>query len=64
MPHATATFSGAINKSSNGHACFVLVVDNITINGTADILKDEGECHAAGLSMPTSNIPGRGQLVL
>jgi Flp pilus assembly protein TadG len=64
MPHASATFSGAINKSSNGHACFVLVVDNILINGTADILKDEGECNAAGLSMPTNSIPGRGQLVL
>jgi len=64
LPHASVTFKGAVNKSSNGHACFLLVVDNITIDGTASILKDEGECGAAGLSMPTASIPGRGQLVL
>ena len=64
MPHASVTFKGAVNKSSNGHSCFVLVVDNITIDGTGSILKDEGECGAAGLSMPTTSVPGRGQLVL
>jgi Flp pilus assembly protein TadG len=55
LPHATVTFSGAVNKSSNGKSCFVLVVDNITINGTADILP-KGECVAAGLSMPTDTV--------
>jgi hypothetical protein len=55
LPHATATFSGAVNKSSNGASCFVLVVDNITINGTADILP-KGACVAAGLSMPTGTV--------
>jgi hypothetical protein len=34
------------------------------IDGTASILKNEGECGAAGLSMPAASIAGRGQLVL
>src|SRR5437588_1720643 len=62
-PHAAVTFKGAVNKSSNGHSCFTLVVDNVTIDGTADILS-RGECAAAGLAMPTGNVPGRCQLVL
>lgn len=62
LPHASVTFSGAINKSSNGQSCFVLVVDNITINGTGSILP-HGGCASAGLSMPTGVDPGRGQLV-
>ena len=36
---------------------------NVTIDGTANILS-RGECAAAGLAMPTGNIPGRSQLVL
>jgi len=63
LPHSSVTFSGAVNKSSNGQSCFVLVVDNITINGTGSI-PATGGCAAAGLTMPTANIPGRGQLVL
>ena len=42
---------------------FAMVVDNITVNGTGSIL-DTGQCAAAGLTMPTGNLPGRGQLVL
>jgi hypothetical protein len=64
LPHSSLTFKGAVNKSSNGHACFVLVVDSILIDGTASILRNEGECGAAGLSMPSASIPSRGQLVL
>ncbi|HEY7300892.1 MAG TPA: pilus assembly protein TadG-related protein [Xanthobacteraceae bacterium] len=63
MPHASVTFKGAVNKSSNGQSCFVLVVDNITIDGTGDILS-RGSCGAAGLSMPAASVPARGQLVL
>ena len=39
-----------------------LVVGDITINGTGSILA-HGGCAAAGLNMPTCQIPGRGQLV-
>jgi Flp pilus assembly protein TadG len=63
LPHSSVTFSGAVNKSSNGQSCFVLVVDHILINGTGSIL-ETGGCDAAGLSMPTGNHPGRRQLVL
>ena len=63
LPHASVTFSGAVNKSNNGVSCFAMVVDNITVNGTGSIL-DTGQCAAAGLTMPTGNLPGRGQLVL
>jgi Flp pilus assembly protein TadG len=62
LPNANVTFSGAVNKSANGDSCFVLVVSDITINGTASILS-HGGCAAAGLNMPLNQIPGRGQLV-
>jgi hypothetical protein len=62
LPHSSVTFSGAVNKASNGQSCFVMVADNITINGTGSIL-DTGGCGAAGLAMPTGDLPGRGQLV-
>ena len=55
LPHSSVTFSGAVNKSSNGASCFELVVDNITINGTADILP-KGECVAAGLNLPRGTV--------
>jgi Flp pilus assembly protein TadG len=63
LPHSTVTLSGAVNKSANGYSCFALVVDNVTFNGTGSILT-QGQCTQAGLSMPTANIPSRGQLVL
>jgi Flp pilus assembly protein TadG len=62
LPHANVTFSGAVNKSSNGASCFALVVGDITINGTAQILA-HGGCSDAGLNLPKNQIPGRGQLV-
>ena len=62
VPHATVTFSGVVNKGSNGASCFGMVVDHIRINGTAEILA-HGECPAAGLVLPKSQQPGRGQLV-
>jgi hypothetical protein len=39
-----------------------MVVGDITINGTGAILA-HGGCNAAGLAMPTGQVPGRGQLV-
>lgn len=63
LPHASVTISGAINKSSHGQACFVMVMDDVTINGTGDIT-ETGGCKAAGLTMPTAGVPSRGQLVL
>ncbi|MDB5444604.1 MAG: hypothetical protein JWP73_2980 [Phenylobacterium sp.] len=62
LPHASVTFSGAVNKGSNGAACFAMVVNDITINGTGSILA-HGACGQAGLILPSNAVPGRGQLV-
>lgn len=62
LPHASVTFSGAVNKGSNGAACFAMVVNDITINGTGSILA-HGACGQAGLILPSNPVPGRGQLV-
>lgn len=62
LPHSSVTFSGAVNKSASGANCFVLVVDNVTINGTGDILANDNQCVAAGLNMPTGGA-NRGTLV-
>lgn len=52
LPHSSVTLSGAVDKSSDGDTCFNLVVDNITINGTGDILANNNQaaCAAAGLN--------------
>jgi len=58
LPHASVTLSGAVNKSGYGQSCFVLVVNDITVNGTGMILPN-GQCIPAGLlSMPTTTLPG------
>ncbi len=62
LPNSNVTISGAINKSSNGQSCFVMVTDAVTINGTGDIT-ETGGCQAAGLTMPSASVPTRGQLV-
>lgn len=62
LPHASVTFSGAVNKASNGLSCFALMVNDITINGTGSILA-HGQCAQAGLILPSNPVPGRAQLV-
>jgi Flp pilus assembly protein TadG len=63
LPHSSVTFSGAVNKAGFGKSCFVMVVQDITVNGTGMILPN-GECIPAGLlKMPTTTIPGRASLV-
>lgn len=63
MPHSSMTFSGAVNKSSNGYSCFTMVMDNVTLNGTADIFSGNSQCSQQGLTNPTGYPPGRGTLV-
>lgn len=62
LPKASVTFSGAVNKSSNGASCFGLVIDNLRVNGTGSILA-HGECNRAGLTLPYSEVKARGELV-
>jgi Flp pilus assembly protein TadG len=61
LPHSSVTFSGAVNKSSTGTSCFVMVVDNITINGTGSIFANDSNCPSAGLTAPRGG--SRGALV-
>jgi len=61
-PHSSVTFSGAVNKASNGLSCFALMVNDVTINGTGSILA-HGQCAQAGLILPSNPVPGRAQLV-
>jgi hypothetical protein len=65
LPNSDVTISGAVNKSSNGSNCFVMVMDQVTINGTGDILSGDtaNGCAAAGLNVPKATVPTRGQLV-
>jgi Flp pilus assembly protein TadG len=65
LPNSNVTLSGAVNKSSAGQACFVMVMDEITINGTGDVVAGDtpDNCAKAGLNMPKATIPSRGQLV-
>jgi Flp pilus assembly protein TadG len=58
LPHASVTFSGAVNKSSHGSYCFGMVVDNITINGTADIFAGDDQCSSSGLVLPSGGARG------
>jgi Flp pilus assembly protein TadG len=60
LPNSSVTFSGAVNKSSNGKDCFGLTVGDILINGTADVLSNT-QCVAAGVTLPTGG--HRGNLV-
>jgi hypothetical protein len=62
MPKAYTEFSGIVNKASYGFSCFVLVVDHVRIDGTAQILAHD-ECPRQGLQMPESQAPSRGKLV-
>ena len=63
MPHADVTFSGIVNKASNGDACFGLVINSLLVNGNAQILA-HGQCSTAGLTLPSNDFAGpRGQLV-
>ena len=60
LPNSSVTFSGAVNKASNGLSCFDLTVGDITINGTADILSNT-QCAAAGVALSQGG--SRGTLV-
>jgi Flp pilus assembly protein TadG len=62
LPHASVTLQGSVGKSTNGVSCVVLVVDNLSMAGSANIVP-KGGCVSAGLTMPTGSAPGRGQLV-
>jgi hypothetical protein len=53
LPHSAVSFSGIVNKASNGEDCFALVVDTFLTNGTGKILEHQSGCVLAGLQLPT-----------
>jgi Flp pilus assembly protein TadG len=63
LPNASVTLSGAVNKAGFGKSCFAIVVKDITVNGTG-MITPNGECIPAGLTMPSTTLPGRPSLVL
>jgi Flp pilus assembly protein TadG len=64
MPHASVNLKGAVDKAAHGQQCVVMIADNFTISGTAGILQtDIGHCGDAGVTMPTTTVPGRSALV-
>lgn len=64
LPNASVTLSGAVNKSSNGAACMVMVADSVLINGTGSFYdQSPAGCNQAGVRMPTVTIPARAKLV-
>jgi hypothetical protein len=61
---ATITLKGAIDKSTFGQQCVVMIADNFQISGTGGVMKtDIGQCAQAGLTMPQATIPGAAKLV-
>jgi hypothetical protein len=50
LPHSSVILSGAVGTSTSGARCFVIVVDNMTINGTGSIFNNDTQCAAAGLN--------------
>jgi hypothetical protein len=63
LPNSSVTLSGAINKAGFGKSCFAMTVKDITVNGTGMILP-KGECIPAGVTSPSTTLPGRATLVL
>jgi Flp pilus assembly protein TadG len=58
LPNTNVTLSGAVNHSSTGATCFVLVGQDITINGNGQILQTTAGCSDAGLTPPSYTTPG------
>jgi hypothetical protein len=63
LPNSSVTLSGAVNKAGFGASCFAIVVKDITVNGTG-MVTPIGDCIPAGLTMPSTKLPGRPSLVL
>ena len=59
FPHASLAFKGAVNKSSFGASCLLLVADHVTLSGTASIeATTTASCATAGVTLPTNNVGG------
>jgi hypothetical protein len=61
FPNTNVTLDGAVNHSTNGATCFVLVGQDITVNGNGQMLQTTAGCNTAGLT-PPSLVVGGGSL--
>jgi Flp pilus assembly protein TadG len=53
LPNSNVSFSGAVNKSTNGSSCFALVDWTLHISGTGNIYSNaQSQCAQAGLTPP------------
>lgn len=53
LPKADLSFSGTVNKATNGLSCFALVDSTFQSNGTGTILEDQSQCAQAGVTLPS-----------
>jgi hypothetical protein len=58
LPNSNVTFSGAVNKASNGVYCFGMVIGTMLVNGTASIFANNTQCGEAGLTQPKGGVRG------
>jgi Flp pilus assembly protein TadG len=61
LPHSSVELKGAVNKAAAGQLCFVMIVDNVLVDGTGSIFKNNTQCLAQGLIPPSGG--QRGALV-
>lgn len=61
MPSVDITIDGAVNKNTGAAACFMVVGNNILVNGNGSILNTTGGCANAGLPLPSITV-GAGTL--
>jgi Flp pilus assembly protein TadG len=56
MPKTDLTASGSVLQAANGHRCFTLVVNTLTVNGTGDLFyqNPQSECPLQGVTSPTN----------
>ena len=58
LPHSSVTLSGMAGQSTMGARCLVLVVNDITINGTGAFFANDTQCPTSGLIMPAGSFRG------
>ncbi len=52
LPNAAVIVKGVVNKDATEAACFVMLVDSLTVSGTGKILTNGDKCDDIGLSLP------------
>lgn len=64
VPNSNLQFKGVVNKANNGLDCFILVDFSFQSKGTGDILENQSQCAAYGITPPSGGTTIRTALVL